>query len=329
MQAARDGRRLFSGGSPVRQRVHRVVGNQVEDGVPAVQQAHDALALGVAVVDAFAQRPLVLDRVAGGARIALAGLHQFVGRHAWRAGQQLFAQTGLGGVQRERERGPDPALRQGLEHARIAHGGEHQVLVADVADGAEQVDRFEHVVQVVRGLAHAHEHHPLHRPRRARQRHLGHDLGAAHLAHQATLPRHAEHAAHRATDLGGHAQSTARQQNTLDHLTIGQRHQQARRAVLPRVFGHQARQTGEFVGQRGQRRHQRGGQETGRLAAPAELRQGLRPQAQHALRVAGVGAERAQALVEVFDAHGGRSLAPHRVQRSNSAERAGPASSMK
>ena len=39
------------------------------------------------------------------------------------------------------------------------------------------------------------------------------------------------------------------------------------------------------------------------------LRQGLRPQAQHALRVARVGAQGLQALAEVFDAHGGSSLA--------------------
>jgi hypothetical protein len=97
------------------------------------------------------------------------------------ARQQVLTQGWLGAVQRQRQRGLDAALRQHRKGPLIAHGGEHQVLVADAACGAQQLDRFHHRLQVVRGLAHAHEHHLGDSAQRARQRHLRHDLGAAHL----------------------------------------------------------------------------------------------------------------------------------------------------
>ncbi len=157
----------------------------------------------------------------------------------------------------------------------------------------------------MRGLAHAHEDHLVHRPAGARECHLGHDLGAAHLADQAGGAGHAEHAAHRATDLGRDADPVARQQHGLDHLAVTQLHQQARRAVFARVLRFESRQRGQLVGNGRQLGHQRGRQEMFDLAPAAGLRQGLAPQAQHALLVAGVGAERAQALAQLFDAHGG------------------------
>ena len=51
--------------------------------------------------------------------------------------------------------GLDALPGQRLRHARVAHRREHQVLVADAALGAEQIDGFEHVLEIVRRLAHA------------------------------------------------------------------------------------------------------------------------------------------------------------------------------
>ena len=169
---------------------------------------------------------------------------------------------------------------------------------------AEQIDRLEHVVEVVRGLAHAHEHHLVHRPAPARERHLRHDLGAAELALQAAAAAHAEHAAHRATHLRRDAQPVARQQHALHRLGIGQLDEQARRAVTRRMLGAQACEAGELGGERRQRLAQRERQKGLDAAAPARLRPGLRPQAQHAPLMLGAGPEGAQALADGFDQHG-------------------------
>ncbi len=107
-------------------------------------------------------------------------------------------------MQRQRKRGLDLLLRQALEHARIANGREHQILVPDAAIGAEQIDGFEYVVEVVCRLAHAHEHDFLHRAKAAGKGDLGDDFSATQLAQQAALASHAEQAAHRATDLAGY-----------------------------------------------------------------------------------------------------------------------------
>ena len=166
-----------------------------------MQQAHDAIDLFVAVVHALDQGPLVLDRVAGGAGVNLARLHQILRVKARGSGQQLRTQIGPRGVQRQGQGWLDAALRQALENPRITHRGKHQIFVPDVAHRAQQLNGLHHRVQVVRGLAHAHEHHFFDRPERAGQRHLGHDLGAAHLPDQALTPGHAKHAAHRAAHL--------------------------------------------------------------------------------------------------------------------------------
>ncbi|MCY1222938.1 hypothetical protein D9M68_453150 [compost metagenome] len=108
--------------------------------------------------------------------------------------------------------------------------------MADAAIGAQQVDGFEHVIQVVRRLAHSHEHYLLHWPEAAGEGDLGDDLGTAHLAQQATLAGHAEHAAHCAADLGGNAKTVAGQQHAFHHLAVAQRHQQPGRTVDAGVF---------------------------------------------------------------------------------------------
>ena len=112
-------------------------------------------------------------------------------------------------MQRQRQRRLHASARQALEHAAVPHGGEHEILVPQAADRPEQLDRLEHIVEVVCRLAHPHEHHLAHRPEAASQHDLGQDLGAAKLPYQALAPRHAEDAADRAADLGGHAQSIA------------------------------------------------------------------------------------------------------------------------
>ena len=57
--------------------VDGVVGDQVHDRVLAGEQADDAVHFLRAVVDPFEQRPLILDRVAGGAGVAFAEFDQF------------------------------------------------------------------------------------------------------------------------------------------------------------------------------------------------------------------------------------------------------------
>jgi hypothetical protein len=163
--------------------------------VLAGEQAHQAVDLVGAVVDAVEQRPLHLHRIAGGARVGVAARDQLVGRDGGRVRQQAAPQRSVAAVQRQRQRRLDAAERQALEDAAIAHRRQHQLLVADAAAGAEEVDRLEHGIEVVRRLAHAHEDHLGHRAQAARERDLGDDLGAAELALEAAQAGHAEHAA--------------------------------------------------------------------------------------------------------------------------------------
>jgi len=176
--------------------------------------------------------------------------------------------------------------------------------VADAAQRAQQLDGLHHVVEVVGRLAHAHEHHLLHHPPAARQRHLGHDLGAAHLAQQAFAPGHAEQAAHRTAHLRRDTQAVARQQHAFHRLAVGQVHQQPRGAVFGRMFGAQARQACQLCLQGRQGLAQGLRQQVLGPPPAAVLRQGLGPQAQHALFMEGFGAQRTQALAQGFDAHG-------------------------
>src|SRR3989338_8568147 len=92
-------------------------------------------------------------------------------------------------------------LHQTLEHAQIADRGEDQILVADVALCAKQLDRFEHVVEIVGRFAHAHEYHLAPCASFAREHPLGDDLGAAELAQQTVAATHAEDTPHGTTNL--------------------------------------------------------------------------------------------------------------------------------
>lgn len=166
-------------------------------------------------------------------------------------------------MQREGQGRFDRAERQAREDARVADAGEHQILVADAAQGAEDFDGFEHVVQVVGGLAHAHEHDPLHRAAGPGQDHLGQYLAAFELAQQAALAGHAEGAAHGAAELGGDADAVPGQQHAFHVLAVGETYQQTGRVVLAWMFGLDGGQSVQLAGQFGQGFPYPEGQEAG------------------------------------------------------------------
>jgi len=139
MQRARDFGSTFPARALVRQVGHGIERDHVHQSKLAAQQPHDAVEFIRSVVDAFDQRPLVLDRIPRGTGIALARFHQILRVKARGARQQLGAQIGFGRVQRQRQRRLDLLLRQALEHAFVAHRGKHQVLVRDVARRAQQI----------------------------------------------------------------------------------------------------------------------------------------------------------------------------------------------
>ena len=168
--------------------------------------------------------------------------------------------------------------------------------MADAARGAQQIDGFEHVVQVVRRLAHAHEHHAFDRPAFAGQHHLSDDLATAQLALQTVSPGHAEQATHGTANLGGDTQTIARQQDALHRLAVIQFHQETNGASRARVFGAQAGQTGQFSVQFGQGLAQALGQKILGATVAGIDRQHARPGLEQALLVFLLGAQRTQTL---------------------------------
>ena len=156
----------------------------------------------------------------------------------------------------------------------------------------------------MRRLAHAHEDDAFDRPQAARQCHLGDDLGAADLADQAVAAGHAEHAADRAADLGGDAQAAFGQQHGLGGLAVVQAQQQADRAVVGRVLRAQLHQAAQLGQQPVPECTQRFAQAVLGRARAAWRGQRLRPLAQQALRLPGVGARRVQTGDDVGDLHG-------------------------
>ena len=176
--------------------------------------------------------------------------------------------------------------------------------MTDATERAEQVDCFEDVVEVVGRLAHAHEDHLANRRTRAGGDHLRHDLGAADLAQQAFAAGHAKHASHRTAHLRRDAHAFARQQHGLDRLAVGQRHQQAGRAVACRMTRADPCDVVERALQFGQGLAKPQRQEVGRLALAAAQRPCLDPlpQQMHDMRLAGAVA--AQRVAHLVDAHG-------------------------
>jgi hypothetical protein len=156
------------------------------------------------------------------------------------------------------------------------------------------------------GSPHAHEHDLAHLAPGPGQRHLGDDLGAAKLAQQTAAPGHAEAAADGAADLARHAQAVALQQHAFHRLTVGQLHQEARGAVGTAMLGSDPRQRCQLRGQCRQRDTQRLREKILGGDGPAIERPPLRPGAQDALLVAGLGAGTAQGLPDLVDTHGWR-----------------------
>jgi hypothetical protein len=198
-------------------------------------------------------------------------------------------------VQRQRQRRLDLALRQALEDAAVADGGKHQVLVADAAGGAEQVDGLEHVVHVVRRLAHAHEHHLAHLAPAPRQHHLGDDLGTAELAQQAAAPGHAKTAADGAADLGRHAHAVARQQHAFHGLAIGQFEQAGAPTHRRRMLGAHPRQAIELAPSAGKAARSVAGKKSAAGTGPLIQRPAAGPGAQDAFGMDRSGAGLGQA----------------------------------
>ena len=177
----------------------------------------------------------------------------------------------------------------------------------DVALRAKQLDRFQHVVEIVRRFAHAHEHHLAHRAAFAREHHLGDDLGAAELAQQAVAAAHAEDTPHGTTHLRRNAQPAARQQHALHHLAVGQFHQQPCDLIIGGIFTVQARQPIQLRLDGGQLIAQRKRKESLCGAALPVVRTDLAPAAQQTVFVARLGTEITQALAKMGDAHRGGS----------------------
>jgi len=299
VQAARHPGGTLPARTPEPVALRGVVGNQVHHRIFSGQQAHDAVQFRLAVVDALEQRPLILDRIPRAARVYLAQFDQLVRRDLGRPGQQAAAQGRIRGVQRQGQRRLDGRLRQPFEHAPVADGRKHQILVADAPFDAQERNGFEHVVQVVRRLAHAHEHDLLHRPAAARQHRLRNDLRAVHLTQQACATGHAEHAPHRTPHLRGYADAIARQQHAFHRLPVRERHQQAHRPVFARMLGMHARQHIELGEQTGQGRAHGLRQEILGTPMPVVERTPLRPGAQHAAFVTGSGTEQPETFAEV------------------------------
>ncbi len=189
--------------APERQAVDRVVRDHVQHAYLPAQQPHDAVELVVAVVDAFEQRPLVLDRIAGGARVALAGRHQFVRRRcaaraaaaaARSAGLVVCSDSASAGFTRPCGRRSNTRGSPTVENTRFLWPMPPAVPSSSIASSTlSRLCAGSPMPMNTTLLA----------PAGAvpRQRHLGDDLGAAELAQQAVAAGHAEHAADRAADL--------------------------------------------------------------------------------------------------------------------------------
>ena len=194
---------------------------------------------------------------------------------------------------------------QPLEHAQVADGGKHQVLVADRARGAEQVDRFEHVIQVVRGLAHAHEHDLLH--------------GAAACGPAPPGRRFRRCRAGAAGRPGRSCRTRSRPRSRPGWTRTGRRAAAARfppsghRPVPPagapshprRMFGAQPRQAASSSMSAGSASRSACGRKVSMLRRPLLCGRACAHRRSTRCSWSGPAPRRAQALAQVFDQHGG------------------------
>ena len=166
---------------------------------------------------------------------------------------------------------------------------------------AEQRDGVEHVVEIVGGLAHAHEHDAAHALPRTGERDLRHDLAARELAREAVAARHAEHAADRAADLRRDADAVAGQQHALDGAAVVEREQEARRLVGAAMLRANRDEAGELRRQRRQSALQHARQPRVLALRERVERQPAHPGAQHQRLVPRPRAGRAQRLTQVVE----------------------------
>ncbi len=156
------------------------------------------------------------------------------------------AASGLvrGGVEAQRQQGPGLQLRQFLDAAHQARGAHGDAVLpqAQARRMAHEADGAVQVVEVVQGLAHAHEYErelmPAVRPQlRHEGQHLAQDLAGLQVAQDAHAARGAEGAAHGAAHLAGDAVGhagvphLAGHVDGLDALPVRQLQRQLRGAV--------------------------------------------------------------------------------------------------
>ncbi len=226
-------------------------------------------------------------------------------------GEQGLAHPGIGAMQRQGQRRLDGLLWQALEDTPVAYRRKHEVFVAYAPIGAQNVYRLEHVVQVVRRLAHPHENHFLHCPDAPRQRDLGDDFRTAELAQQPALARHAKDTANRTSDLARNAQSITRQQDALHHLPIGQGDEQPRRAIRSGVLRTHPREAIQRLLDPWQAIADRQREEifTALMACAGIQRLPVEPGTGQPSDMDRLGAEFGKLLVDIVDAHRARILA--------------------
>jgi hypothetical protein len=95
----------------------------------------------------------------------------------------------------------------------------------------QERDGVQHVLQVVRRLAHAHVEHAVDAHRAARVDHLLDDLERREIALQAEQAARTETTADRAADLRRDADGAHRHRDRLDELVVGEADHEARGAV--------------------------------------------------------------------------------------------------
>ena len=262
---------MLGGGAGVGQAFHLVPADQVHVRADRAGQARQLLGVLDGVVEAAEQDVLQRDLAARGAEPLVARLEQLRNGAVFGPRNDLTTQLVGGGVQAERQRDRNVEAHQLLDGAGQAHGahGDAARRDAQAPVRVQRADGAGHGLEVRQRFAHAHEHHvadALHVGQAAELPHLLHDAAAGQVALEATDAARAEAAAHRATDLAGHACGLA---------AVGGNHHALRLALAGAGRGVGQRQ-GHVAGGSGGRfarpRHQQLLRAVGRLQVPAHQR---------------------------------------------------------